>query len=97
MRVAPGPLDPVGVSAAEYEPSPREERSDTRRLCPWVPSPLEIADHAVRLAGISTEDVVIDLGCGTGEVLPASRAPIILRHAAAPSIHGLVSIAMVIG
>jgi len=69
MPLTPGPLDPAGASAAEYESLPREEQRDARRLCPWVPTPLAVVDPAVRLAGISRRDFVIDLGCGNGEVL----------------------------
>lgn len=69
MEVLPsGPLEPAGASATEYEPLTREERGGERRLCPWVPIPLAVVDPVMRLARVSRDDFVVDLGCGNGEV-----------------------------
>lgn len=37
-------------------------------LAPYVPSPPEVVDRMLTLAGVTREDVVYDLGCGDGRI-----------------------------
>ena len=41
-------------------------------LAPFVPTPEEVVDHMLRLADVTSEDVVYDLGCGDGRVVIAA-------------------------
>jgi ubiquinone/menaquinone biosynthesis C-methylase UbiE len=37
-------------------------------LAPYVPTPQEVVDRMLRLAGVTKGDVVYDLGCGDGRI-----------------------------
>ena len=37
-------------------------------LAPYVPSPPEVVDRMLTLAGVTRDDVVYDLGCGDGRI-----------------------------
>ena len=39
-----------------------------RSLAPYVPTPQEIVDRMLDLAGVTKDDVVYDLGCGDGRI-----------------------------
>jgi SAM-dependent methyltransferase len=52
---------PLQALAMQYE----ESKGDV----PWVPTPDEVIDAMLRLAGASARDTVIDLGSGDGRVL----------------------------
>jgi len=39
-----------------------------RSLAPYVPTPQEIVDRMLVLAGVTRDDVVYDLGCGDGRI-----------------------------
>ena len=41
-------------------------------LVTWVPTPFEIVGRMLELAGVMSEDVVCDLGCGDGRVLTSA-------------------------
>ena len=43
-------------------------RPDAPELAPYVPTPQEVVDRMLALAGVTKEDVVIDLGCGDGRI-----------------------------
>lgn len=38
-------------------------------LAPFVPSPQEVVDRMLGLAGVTSKDVVYDLGCGDGRIV----------------------------
>jgi SAM-dependent methyltransferase len=38
-------------------------------LAPFVPTPLDVAERMLRLAGVGPNDVVYDLGCGDGRIV----------------------------
>lgn len=40
-----------------------------RMRAPYVPSPLPVVQHMLRMAEITSDDVVYDLGCGDGRIL----------------------------
>ncbi len=41
-------------------------------LAPFVPTPHEVVDRMLKLAGVSVDDLVYDLGCGDGRILIAA-------------------------
>ncbi|MBI4864575.1 MAG: class I SAM-dependent methyltransferase [Candidatus Riflebacteria bacterium] len=44
-------------------------RTDVPDLGPFVPTPKEVVERALKLAGVSAADVVYDLGCGDGRIV----------------------------
>jgi SAM-dependent methyltransferase len=38
-------------------------------LAPYVPTPQDVVDRMLRLAGVGNKDVVYDLGCGDGRIV----------------------------
>ena len=48
--------------------APAAKRSDAPQLAPYVPSPQEVVDRMLTLAGVTESDVVYDLGCGDGRI-----------------------------
>ncbi len=38
-------------------------------LAPYVPSPMEIVDKMLEMAGVTSNDIVYDLGCGDGRIV----------------------------
>ncbi|MFP5378438.1 MAG: SAM-dependent methyltransferase, partial [Vicinamibacteria bacterium] len=51
---------PVAVAA--------QARPDAPNLAPYVPTPQEVVDRMLALAGVTKDDVVYDLGCGDGRI-----------------------------
>lgn len=45
-----------------------QKRPDAPQLAPYVPTPQEVVDRMLRLAGVGKGDVVYDLGCGDGRI-----------------------------
>jgi SAM-dependent methyltransferase len=41
-------------------------------LAPFVPTPHAVVDRMLKLAGVSADDLVYDLGCGDGRILIAA-------------------------
>ncbi len=37
-------------------------------LAPYVPTPQEVVDRMLKMAGVTSADVVVDLGCGDGRI-----------------------------
>jgi SAM-dependent methyltransferase len=46
----------------------QEEEDDGRRV-PYVPTPNEVVEEMLKLAGVKANDVVYDLGCGDGRIV----------------------------
>jgi len=44
-------------------------REDAVDLAPYVPTPLEVAETMLQMAGVNENDVVYDIGCGDGRIL----------------------------
>jgi predicted RNA methylase len=40
-----------------------------KRLSGWSPTPMSVVNEALRLAGVSSKDLLFDLGCGDGRVV----------------------------
>lgn len=49
-----------------------QKRNWKTRLAPFVPTPVDVADRMMELAGVTGEDVVVDLGCGSGRLCVAA-------------------------
>ena len=45
-----------------------QKRPDAPHLAPYVPTPQEVVDRMLQLAGVTKADVVYDLGCGDGRI-----------------------------
>jgi ubiquinone/menaquinone biosynthesis C-methylase UbiE len=45
-----------------------QKRPDAPNLAPYVPTPAEVVDRMLALAGVTKADVVLDLGCGDGRI-----------------------------
>jgi hypothetical protein len=67
MRGYGGPGAPGGPPAAvpQVEPAAQE----TRRDVPYVPTPNEVVDEMLRVARVSKDDVLYDLGSGDGRIV----------------------------
>lgn len=48
--------------------APGAKRPDAPQLAPYVPTPQDVVDRMLTLAGVTKDDVVIDLGCGDGRI-----------------------------
>ena len=48
--------------------SPVAKRPDAPQLAPYVPTPQEVVERMLTLAGVDKSDVVFDLGCGDGRI-----------------------------
>jgi len=63
----------LAVTVALLWPTLRAEqvspkRPDAPHLAPYVPTPQEVVDRMLQLAGVTKSDVVYDLGCGDGRI-----------------------------
>lgn len=56
----------LAVGVWGQTPPPR--RPDAPQLAPYVPTPQEVVDRMLQLAGVTKADVVYDLGCGDGRI-----------------------------
>ena len=57
---APGTLDAQAPQPAK--------RPDAPQLAPYVPTPQDVVDRMLALAGVTNKDYVFDLGCGDGRI-----------------------------
>lgn len=72
-------LDPGKPYAFRYEEGTKvglflgsHGRSDVVDLAPYVPTPSEVVDKMLELAGVTATDVVYDIGCGDGRIVIAA-------------------------
>lgn len=49
-------------------PDAQAKRPDAPQLAPYVPTPQEVVDRMLILAGVQKNDFVVDLGCGDGRI-----------------------------
>lgn len=47
---------------------PAAKRPDAPQLAPYVPTPQDVVERMLALAGVTKNDVVYDLGCGDGRI-----------------------------
>ena len=60
-------LAPAG--APSFADLGRVFAQDQRSLAPFVPTPQDVVDRMLELAGVTSDDVVYDLGCGDGRIV----------------------------
>lgn len=70
-----GCLSAFLTSAMPLAQAPAQKRPDAAQLAPYVPTPQEVVDRMLQLAGVTKGDVVYDLGCGDGRIpITAAKA-----------------------
>jgi precorrin-6B methylase 2 len=62
-----GGSDLVG-QAGQLAPPAGQKRPDAPQLAPYVPTPQDVVDRMLALAGVGKSDLVVDLGCGDGRI-----------------------------
>ena len=55
-------LTPLSAATASAQPQPAS-------LAPYVPTPQDVVDRMLEVAGVTADDVVFDLGCGDGRIV----------------------------
>ena len=55
-----------GLKGASLEG--QSKRPDAPQLAPYVPTPQDVVDRMLALAGVTKADYVVDLGCGDGRI-----------------------------
>ncbi|MCC7177628.1 MAG: class I SAM-dependent methyltransferase [Acidobacteria bacterium] len=55
-------------AAQPSSPSVGQKRPDAPQLAPYVPTPQDVVDRMLALAGVTKNDMVVDLGCGDGRI-----------------------------
>jgi len=50
-------------------PGARPQDFDERSLAPFVPTPQEVVDKMLQVAGVKKDEMVYDLGCGDGRII----------------------------
>jgi len=65
----------VGSAVLQAGPGlPESQTSGAQSLAPYVPTPQDVVEKMLELAGVTAADVVYDLGCGDGRlVITAAR------------------------
>lgn len=59
----------IGVIEGSIQVYAGQEHSGLERVVPYVPTPLDVAEKMLRLAGVSRTDRVYDLGSGDGRIV----------------------------
>ena len=60
------------LAAALAVPAVGHAAQDSRSLAPFVPTPNDVVNRMLTLAGVTENDVVYDLGCGDGRIVIAA-------------------------
>ena len=55
-------------STSPASPAATQKRPEAPQLAPYVPTPQDVVDRMLALAGVGKGDVVLDLGCGDGRI-----------------------------
>lgn len=58
------PVAATGIGGGQPMPA-----TTSRTLAPYVPTPQDVAERMLTLAGVTSKDVVYDLGCGDGRLV----------------------------
>lgn len=60
-----------GTPEAKQQPSPQvsPQTKEIKRDVPYVPTPQNVVDEMLKLANVTKNDVVYDLGCGDGRLV----------------------------
>ena len=57
---------PISVAGAQ------DSSFESKKIVPFVPSPQEVVDKMIELAGVKKGDVVFDVGSGDGRIVIAA-------------------------
>lgn len=57
------------VALAAPGPARSQYNYDERSLAPFVPTPQEVVDKMLQVAGVKKDEMVYDLGCGDGRII----------------------------
>ena len=57
------------VVSAQIAPPTAGARQQAENLAPYVPTPYDVVNRMLELAGVTRDDVVYDLGCGDGRIV----------------------------
>ena len=58
--------------AFELSANAQDSNFDSKKIVPFVPSPQEVVDKMIELAGVKKGDVVYDMGSGDGRIVIAA-------------------------
>jgi precorrin-6B methylase 2 len=61
-------LAPSSSIGGQATPTPPQRRVEAPQLAPYVPTPQEVVDRMLALAGVTKDDILMDLGCGDGRI-----------------------------
>ena len=59
----------LALAAAQAPGAGTAAPQDGRSLAPFVPTPYDVVNRMLTLAGVTQDDVVYDLGCGDGRIV----------------------------
>jgi SAM-dependent methyltransferase len=68
-QASASPLAPAEVAEPQYESIEQFESAAIKKDVPYVPTPHETVDEMLRLAQVSRDDIVYDLGSGDGRIV----------------------------
>jgi SAM-dependent methyltransferase len=68
ILMAAGSTFAAQLAAPPTSPAVAQKRPDALQLAPYVPTPQDVVDRMLALAGVGKSDVVVDLGCGDGRI-----------------------------
>ena len=69
LRVAALAMGTVALAATVAHGAGPVAAQDNRSLAPFVPTPYDVVNRMLTLAGVTQDDVVYDLGCGDGRIV----------------------------
>ena len=58
----------LAAGAVSDTQAPAAKRPDAPQLAPYVPTPQDVVERMLALAGVTKNDLVYDLGCGDGRI-----------------------------
>ena len=67
-RPALAPLLMALLAGVAAQAQPQPARPSAPSLAPYIPTPQEVVDRMLRLAKVTSRDLVVDLGCGDGRI-----------------------------
>lgn len=68
LAIAALVLGLVSIDLPAWSQAAQQKRPDAPQLAPYVPTPQDVVDRMLELAGVKKGDVVYDLGCGDGRI-----------------------------
>jgi SAM-dependent methyltransferase len=66
------PSDLSSLFVADDPAYAQDSRFDSKKIVPFVPTPQEVVDKMIELAGVKKDDTVYDLGSGDGRIVIAA-------------------------